>query len=78
MEEREPKGFQWAVLFVVTSFCTLAFSTILKLVDGYFSPVLLLASVGSLLMAFFSYCYRMLLRHNNRKKQESKVFSDSY
>jgi len=69
MAEKDESGFSWLSLFLVTGFSGLAFDLIIKLLDGYHSPILLWIGIIALSLGLLNFLISLIARKASNKKE---------
>lgn len=67
MDENDMMGFSWSTLFIVTACSSFAFSFILKLLDGNFSPLLIKIGVVTAVLSLISWLIGKLSKPSGKK-----------
>ncbi|HOZ69170.1 MAG TPA: hypothetical protein PLU11_09180 [Chitinophagaceae bacterium] len=69
MAEKDESGFSWLSLFLVTGFSGLGFDLIIKLLDGYHSPILLWIGIIALSLGLLNFLISLIARKASNKKE---------
>ena len=69
MAERDEYGFSWQSLFWVTGISGLGFDLIIKLLDGYHTPVFLWTGIIALSLGLLLFLINLIARHISKKNE---------
>lgn len=61
-EDKEMREFSWSTLFIVSGLSCFIFSWVLKLLDGTHPPLLLKIGSLAIILAFFNWFLKRLVR----------------
>jgi hypothetical protein len=66
MKEKEPQKFSWPWLFIVTSFCFIAFAGLIKLINGSpdHSYLFLIIGIIAFVLSGLSYVGSMVVKES--------------
>lgn len=69
MSEKDESGFSWLILFIVTGISGFGFDLIIKVLDGYHSPLLLWTGAIASILGLLNLLIRYFARSATKKKE---------
>ncbi len=71
MNEEEPQKFSWSALFFVTGCCSLLFNIALKLLNNYYSNIILVISCAAFLGGILNFVGRIIVPGKKKTNDNS-------
>lgn len=75
MKDEESLKFSWSGLFTVTAFCSLVFNIALKLLNNYFSNVILIIGCTAFLLGILNWLGRIIVLPDKKKTNDNSLIS---
>ncbi len=75
MNEEEPQKFSWSAFFLVTGCCSLVFNIALKLLNNYYSTIILVIGCGAFLGGILNFVGKIIIVPGKKKPNDNSLTS---